>query len=127
MFCNFEFSNLIQLNSMQHQQKNFQTFNRKTYLNLSQDVTRFVSTRFQLGVSVTKKSLKLYTDFYSSDIIIASPLGLRMVLETDSDFLSSIEVLIMDQVNIFYHFALVNLFFTFQKPNCLNGRNKIIL
>lgn len=55
---------------------------------------------FKLGVSVTKKAIKLYSDFYSSDILLASPLGLRMVLETDSDFLSSIELLIMDQVNV---------------------------
>ena len=56
---------------------------------------------------MTKKSLKLYTDFYSSDIIIASPLGLRLVTgvegedkKTDTDFLSSIEVLIIDQAEI---------------------------
>ena len=53
---------------------------------------------FKLGVSVTKRAVKLYSDFYSSDILLASPLGLRMVLETDSDFLSSIELLIMDEV-----------------------------
>lgn len=56
---------------------------------------------FKLGLAVTKKALKLYTDFYSSDILIVSPLGLRMVLENDYDFLSSIELLIMDQVDIF--------------------------
>ena len=53
---------------------------------------------FKIGISVTKKAVKLYTDFYSSDILIASPLGLRLVLETDADFLSSIELLVMDQV-----------------------------
>ncbi len=31
-------------------------------------------------MSVSKKSLKLYTEFYSSDIIIASPLGLKSVI-----------------------------------------------
>ena len=54
---------------------------------------------FKIGISVTKKAIKLYTDFYSSDILIASPLGLRLVLETDADFLSSIELLVMDQVS----------------------------
>ena len=34
---------------------------------------------FKLGIAVTKKTIKLYTDFYSSDIIITSPLGLRLV------------------------------------------------
>ena len=69
---------------------------------------------FKLGLGVTKSSLKLYTDFYSSDIIIASPLGLKLVIGDevegedgekrrggDSDFLSSIELLIMDQADNF--------------------------
>lgn len=38
---------------------------------------------FKLGISVSKKSLKLFTEFYSSDIIIASPLGLRSVIAGD--------------------------------------------
>ncbi len=66
-----------------------------------------IDDSFRIGISVTKKSLKLYSDFYSSDIIIASPLGLRIIIgaegdqERDFDFLSSIEVLIMDQTDIF--------------------------
>lgn len=49
----------------------------------------------------------MFADFYSSDIIIASPLGLRLIVgaegesERDFDFLSSIEILILDQVEIF--------------------------
>ncbi|XP_077286205.1 U3 small nucleolar RNA-associated protein 25 homolog [Arctopsyche grandis] len=62
---------------------------------------------FRIGLSVTKKSLKLFSDFYSSDIIIASPLGLRMIVgaegeeERDFDFLASVELLILDQAEIF--------------------------
>ncbi|CDW59411.1 digestive organ expansion factor [Trichuris trichiura] len=62
---------------------------------------------FRIGLGMAKKSLKLFVDFYSSDMIIASPLGLRMALGApsekhfDCDYLSSIEVLIMDQADVF--------------------------
>ncbi|CAG2105425.1 unnamed protein product [Medioppia subpectinata] len=62
---------------------------------------------FRIGLSITKKSLKLYADFYSADIIICSPLGLRLIIgsegdaERDFDFLSSIEMVIMDQTDVF--------------------------
>ncbi|RVE50077.1 hypothetical protein evm_005283 [Chilo suppressalis] len=62
---------------------------------------------FRLGMTITKKTMKLYTDFYSSDIIVASPLGLRILVgaegeeERDYDFLASIELLIMDQADVF--------------------------
>lgn len=50
--------------------------------------------------------MRLYSPFYSSDIIIASPLGLRTVLgaegerKRDFDFLSSIELLVLDQAEV---------------------------
>nr|KAG5711361.1 hypothetical protein BaRGS_006058 [Batillaria attramentaria] len=62
---------------------------------------------FRIGLSVSKKSLRLYSPFYMADIIIASPLGLRTVIgaqgdrDRDYDFLSSIELLIMDQADVF--------------------------
>ncbi|XP_071454121.1 U3 small nucleolar RNA-associated protein 25 homolog [Hetaerina americana] len=62
---------------------------------------------FKIGLAVTKKSLKLYTDFYSSDILIASPLGLRMLIgaegekDRDYDYLASLELLVMDGTDIF--------------------------
>lgn len=81
-----------------------------------------ISDNFRIGIAVTKKALKLYTKFYSSDIIIASPLALRQVIgaegeaERDYDFLASIELLIMDQVELItmqnwdhLHYALKHL------------------
>ncbi|XP_012535576.1 digestive organ expansion factor homolog [Monomorium pharaonis] len=62
--------------------------------------------KFKIGMALTKKTLKLYTNFYSSDILIGSPLGLRRVIGAegeavrDYDFLSSIELLIMDQIDV---------------------------
>jgi len=49
--------------------------------------------------------VKLYTDFYGSDFIVASPLGLKMALssesnEGESDFLSSIEICLIDRSDV---------------------------
>jgi len=53
-------------------------------------------------------ALKLYEQFYQSDIIVASPIALRMLVghklddkanevqNVDSDFLSNIEFLVLD-------------------------------
>ncbi|XP_023287312.1 digestive organ expansion factor homolog [Seriola lalandi dorsalis] len=66
-----------------------------------------VDDHFRIGVSIVKGSMRLYAPFYSSDIIIASPLGLRTVLgaegdsKRDFDFLSSIELLVVDQADVF--------------------------
>ncbi|XP_034940883.1 digestive organ expansion factor homolog [Chelonus insularis] len=61
---------------------------------------------FKIGISITKKTLKLYSEFYSSDVIIASPLGLRLLIgaageeDRDYDYLASLELLIIDQADI---------------------------
>ena len=68
---------------------------------------------FKLGISVVnsrkkdmgkKFGFKLYTDFMKSDIIVASPLALKMHIERDdnADFLSSIEI-----CNVIYSDALL--------------------
>lgn len=94
---------------------------------------------FKFGMSFSKKHVKLYSDFYASDIIIASPLGLRRSIaekasgmdthskfakekdmedmewktglsagnqkrktdEAEDDYLSSIEICIVDGVHVF--------------------------
>ncbi|XP_029449151.1 digestive organ expansion factor homolog [Rhinatrema bivittatum] len=66
-----------------------------------------IDDHFRIGVAILQKSMRLYSPFYSSDIIIASPLGLRTIIggegekKRDFDFLSSIEILIIDQADIY--------------------------
>ncbi|XP_037341950.2 U3 small nucleolar RNA-associated protein 25 homolog [Pungitius pungitius] len=65
-----------------------------------------VDDHFKIGISIVKGSIRLYSPFYSSDIIIASPLGLRTVLGADGefnrdfDFLSSIDLLVVDHADV---------------------------
>lgn len=62
---------------------------------------------FRIGVAFMRRAVKLYADFYAADILIASPLGIRTIIggegekHRDYDFLSSIEVLILDQADVF--------------------------
>jgi len=51
---------------------------------------------------VTRKEWRAYARYYDADIILASPLGLRLAIEkdNDSDFLSSIEVVVADQLDV---------------------------
>ncbi|KAI8069498.1 digestive organ expansion factor [Gongronella butleri] len=62
-----------------------------------------IDDHFRLGIKLTKKSIKLYSEFYHSDILVCSPLGLKTLIgsegdkKRDFDYLSSIEMLIIDQ------------------------------
>lgn len=73
---------------------------------------------FRIGIKFTRNALKFFVEFYNADIILASPLGLKRVLESglkkkdpkdgeeppkkrqkgkgDWDFLSSIALLVID-------------------------------
>ena len=60
-----------------------------------------------MGIAFSKKKeglFKLYTNFEKADIIVASPLGLRLITGQKGDlkeihFLSSIEILVIDRAS----------------------------
>lgn len=67
-----------------------------------------IDDSFRVGLKLTRTTLKCFAEFYQADIILASPLGLRMSIEKQkkgaeggaADFLSSIEMLIVDQTDV---------------------------
>ena len=75
--------------------------------------------RLGIGVCFFENKMKLYTPFDESDIIIASPLGLKLAKPSDSDksfkntkvydFLSSIEIFLMDFSEVFIYQNLEHL------------------
>ncbi|OQR97566.1 digestive organ expansion factor [Thraustotheca clavata] len=71
---------------------------------------------FQIGIAFSRKSMRLYAEYHHADIIIASPLTLRQnigdvivdIVPGDKtsqklpvDFLSSIEVCVLDSASVF--------------------------
>ncbi|GIX78577.1 digestive organ expansion factor homolog [Caerostris extrusa] len=78
---------------------------------------------FKIGIRVQNKSVTLYSEFYSSDLIIASPLGLKRIAgetgKKDFDFLSSIEILVFDRADVLYQQNMINFFEIIQAFNHL--------
>lgn len=45
-----------------------------------------IDEHFRFGISILRGSFRLFAPFYSSDIIVASPLGLRTVIGSKGIF-----------------------------------------
>uniref|UniRef100_A0AC35TU81 U3 small nucleolar RNA-associated protein 25 homolog n=1 Tax=Rhabditophanes sp. KR3021 TaxID=114890 RepID=A0AC35TU81_9BILA len=79
---------------------------------------------FRIGITMAKKTMKLYTRFETSDIILASPLGLVQSLEDAKDecansFLSSIDIAIFDEMDIIQMQNLENIWIILDNLNKL--------
>lgn len=42
-----------------------------------------IDDSFRFGLKFTRKAMKLYSEFYGSDMIVASPLGLKILIEKE--------------------------------------------
>ncbi|CAH8535560.1 unnamed protein product [Dicrocoelium dendriticum] len=66
-----------------------------------------VCDHFRIGISFSKKSVKLYSAFSDADVILASPLGLQTIIDNEKEkeadvqyITASIELLIIDQAEM---------------------------
>ena len=66
-------------------------------------MTGELNDAFRVGLSLGSRGVRLYAPFHASDVIVASPLGLKLLLDGGEghDWLSSVEVLVMDQCDVF--------------------------
>ncbi|KAJ1668659.1 rRNA-binding ribosome biosynthesis protein utp25 [Coemansia sp. RSA 1813] len=80
--------------------------NRRKPMDYQQTFAGNIDDAFRIGLQLHHRTVKLYSDFYRSDILIASPIGLRMTTgaqggdRKDFDFLSSIEMVVVDQCDV---------------------------
>lgn len=72
--------------------------------------------------------LRMYCDFFQSDIIIASPLGIRLLIEKNApggsgklnaDFLSSLEIVFLHQSDVMYMQNWEHVEYVMQRTNKL--------
>ena len=92
---------------------------------------------FRMGINISffENKMKLYSPFDESDIILASPLGLKLATPTDNDktfknnkvydFLSSIEIFLMDfsEVFIYQNIEHLNEILSFINKQPKNNQN----
>lgn len=63
-----------------------------------------VDDHFRVGIQLHPRYARLFAPFYAADVIVASPLGLRLIVKAEGDrgrehdFLSSVEMMVVDQV-----------------------------
>ncbi|KAJ2546615.1 rRNA-binding ribosome biosynthesis protein utp25 [Coemansia sp. RSA 1933] len=80
--------------------------NRRKPIDYQQTFAGNIDDAFRIGLQLHHKTVKLFSNFYRSDILIASPMGLRMTTGAESgdrkdfDFLSSIEMVVIDQCDV---------------------------
>lgn len=102
-----------------------------------------LNDEFKIGIQidVKKKTIKLYTHFGISDLIIASPIGLKMLKSDKKEredkeakvasqvnygFLSSIEVLYLDKAHVFNMQNMEHLIDVLKSVSELNGMALIL-
>jgi hypothetical protein len=64
---------------------------------------------FRIGVAIKKNTINLYAKFYSADLIIASPLGLRMIIGAEG---------LVDMASLSLHFVMWGWWRLLEWPLC---------
>lgn len=81
-------------------------YNKERYEKEFCNEERLMDDDFRIGISFSiKGAIKLHANFDKSDIIVASPLGLRLITGVEGEqkreyhFLSSLEILVLDRAS----------------------------